>query len=201
MGASAITGGLGVGLSAYQAIKAGNDKKSAQRALNGLATPELVNAFKNQQVSTLGADLRKTEAGRNTASAIDAARSGGARTIIGSLGQIQDNNNKVNSEIGANLDEQQKAIDANKAQDDVNIRNTKEQRYNNDVSALSSQINSANDGIQQGIGNAINGATTVGSELGAKSKLAKDSATKYKSFFSSSDRNVPQNIGFVQKKY
>lgn len=193
MGASAITGGLGVGLSAYQAIKAGNDKKSAQRALNGLATPELVNAFKNQQVSTLGADLRKTEAGRNTASAIDAARSGGARTIIGSLGQIQDNNNKVNSEIGANLDEQQKAIDANKAQDDVNIRNTKEQRYNNDVSALSSQINSANDGIQQGIGNAINGATTVGSSLGAKTSGTTNLKTVSKTKLDTNPLNLKYN--------
>jgi hypothetical protein len=161
--ASPITAGLGAGLSIYSAIKAGSDKKKARKALENLQTPELVNAFKDQQVSTLGSDLRKQESGRTAASSIDALRGAGARGIIGGIGAVQDNNNRVNAEIGANLDEQQKNIDANKAQDDVNIRGIKENRYQSDVAGLSSQINSANDGIKQGIGNAINGATTAAS--------------------------------------
>lgn len=173
MGAAAITSGLGTGLSIYQAIDANGKKKKAQNALNDLQTPELVNAFKDQTVSTLGSDLQKQESGRNSATAINALRGGGTRAIIGGIGAVEDNTNKVNAEIGANLDMQKKDINMNIANDNVNIRNLKEQRYQSDVAGLSSQINAANDGVQQGIGNAINGATTAASAYDSARDKAK----------------------------
>lgn len=190
--ASPITAGLGAGLSIYQAIKAGSDKKKAKKALEALPVPELTNAFKNQQVSTLGADSMKQEAGRNTASSIDALRGGGTRAIIGGIGQVQANNNKVNADIAANLDEQQKNINMNVAQDDVNIRGLKENRYNNDVSALSSQINTAQDAKMQGIGNAINGATTAASAYDvARDKAKGRTGTDYTKVFGNMKKFSP----------
>jgi hypothetical protein len=140
--------------------------------LEALKTPDLVNAFKDQQVSTLGANVQRNEASRNSSTAIDALRGGGTRAIIGGIGAVQDNNNKVNADIGANLDEQQKAINVNKAQDDVNIRNMVESRYQDDVLGLSSQINSAEDSKQKNIANAFQGlyGASQGGFGGAKDK-------------------------------
>ena len=164
---SAVIGVAGLAYSAYSAIDENKKAKDAQKALEGLPTPELTNVAKDLQVSTLGADLRKEESARTTASAIDALRSGGQRTIIGGAGQIQANNDLVNQSISANLDEQQKAIDVMVAQDEQRIQGIKEQRYNNDVEALSSQINSANDAKAQAIGNAFTSASLIASS-GAK---------------------------------
>lgn len=168
--ASIATSALGTGYSIYSAFESNSRKKSAQNALNNLKSPELTNAFKDQQVSTLGSDLRRQEAGRNTASSIDALKGGGARAIIGGIGQVQANNNQVNAEIGANLDQQQKDINMNKAQDDINIRNIKENRYNNDVNSLSSQINSASDSENQSIANAFQGIGNISNSIGSKKK-------------------------------
>lgn len=160
-----VEGVVGMGMGVVQAIQARKREKKAQKALENLPIPELNNAFKNQQVSTIGADLRKQEAGRNSASAIGALRGGGARAIIGGIGKVQANNNQVNAEIGANLDEQQKDINMNIAQDETNLRGYKEDRYRSDVSALSSQLNSAINDKKQGIGNAIKGAYGIGGSM------------------------------------
>lgn len=163
--ASPISAGLGAGLSIYNAISEGNKKRSAQRALEGLEIPELRNVAENLQVSTRGADLRRDELGRNTASAMDAIRGGGARAIIGGVGGIQSNANRVNAEIGANLDEQQKDIDKLRAEDERRIQAVKEGRYESDVAGLSSQIDSANDAKNQSIANAYQGLSDLGSSL------------------------------------
>ena len=155
--ASPITAGLGAGFSIYNAISEGNKKRSAQRALEGLTAPPVTNVAENLQVSTRGADLRTAEAGRNTATAVDALRSGGARALIGGIGNVQANNNAVTAEIGANLDEQQKDIDRMKAEDERRIQGVNEQRYQSDVAGLSSQIDSANDAKNQSIANAYQG--------------------------------------------
>lgn len=155
---TAVIAGAGALYSTYSAIDQNNKAESAKKALEGLPTPQLTNVAKDLQVSTLGADLRKEESARTTASAIDALRSGGQRTIIGGTGQVQANNDLVNQSISANLDEQQKAIDVMEAQDEQRIQGVKEQRYANDVNALSSQINTATDAKNQAIGNVLNSA-------------------------------------------
>ena len=171
--ASPITAGLGAVTSVVGSVMDYKKKKKAENALNNLQTPELVNAFKDQQASTLGSDLQKQESGRNSSTAINALRGGGTRAIIGGIGAVEDNTNKVNAEIGANLDSQQKDINMNIANDNVNIRNMKESRYKDDVAGLSSQINAADDGMKQGIGNAINMATTAASAYDSARDKAK----------------------------
>lgn len=163
--ASPIMAGIGTGVSLFNAISEGRKKRSAQKALEALQAPELTNVAENLQVSTRGADLRKTEAGRNTATTMDAVRGGGARAIIGTVGKIQENNNAVNAEIGANLDEQQKDIDKLKAEDNRRIQGVNEKRYQDDVAGLSSQIDSANDSKNQSIANTVQGLSDVGNSL------------------------------------
>lgn len=176
--ASPISAGLGAGLSIYNAISEGNKKRSAQRALEGLATPELTNVAENLQVSTRGADLRTAEAGRNTATAVDALRGGGARAIIGGIGNVQANNNAVTAEIGANLDEQQKDIDRMIAEDNRRIQGVNEKRYESDVAGLSSQIDASQDAKNQSIANAYQGVSDLGNSLNpAKTATSTTSTT------------------------
>lgn len=56
-------------------------------------------------VSTMGSDLMREEAARNAAMSIDALR-GSDRALIGGIGQVQANNNNVNREVAATLDQQ-----------------------------------------------------------------------------------------------
>ena len=176
--ASPITAGLGAGFSIYNAISEGAKKRSAQRALEGLTAPPVTNVAENLQVSTRGADLRTQEAGRNTASSVDALRSGGARALIGGIGNVQANNNAVTSEIGANLEKKKKDIDRMKAEDERRIQVVNEQRYQSDVKGLSSQIDSANDAKNQSIANAYQGVSDLGSSLNpAKTATSTTSTT------------------------
>jgi len=172
--ASPALGGVGAGLSIINAISAGKKRKKANKALQNLQTPELTNVAENLQVSTRGADLRTQEAGRNTASSVDALKRGGARALIGGIGNVQANNNAVNAEIGANLDEQQKDIDRMVAEDERRIQGAKEQRYQNDVAGLSSQIDSANDMQNQAWANAFKGVSDAGNSLSGNKKDPND---------------------------
>lgn len=155
------SGILGAGYSLYSAISEGRKKRKAQKALEGLVTPEEKNVAENLQVSTRGADLRTQEAGRNTATSVDALKSGGARALIGGIGNVQANNNAVTAEIGADLDEQQKNIDIMKAEEERRLQGIRENRYQNDVSALSSQIDVADDAKKQAIANAYSGFSGI----------------------------------------
>ena len=162
MGVATATALVGAGISAYSAYDSAQKKKKAARALENLPTPETSNVAENLTVSTRGADLRKEEAGRTSASAIDALRGSGTRGVVGGVGNVVANNNAVNADIGANLDEQQKDIDRLKAEDERRIQGIDENRYQSDVAGLSSQIDSAEDSKRQGITNTIQGLGSAG---------------------------------------
>lgn len=142
--------------------------------------------------------MRTQEAGRTSASAIDALRGSGARGVIAGVGAVQAQNDLTTQSIGANLDEQQKNIDMIKANDNVRIQGVNENRYNNDVSALSSQYNSAQDAENQGIANTIQGlGSASASYSGAKN--TKDVATsKYKDKFGNPIK-FEEGIGYKPK--
>ena len=199
--ASPITAGLGAGFSIYNAISEGKKKRSAQRALEGLTAPPVTNVAENLQVSTRGADLRTQEAGRNTASSVDALRSGGARALIGGIGNVQANNNAVTAEIGANLDEQQKDIDRMKAEDERRIQGVNEQRYQSDVAGLSSQIDSANDAKNQSIANAYQGISDMANSYDVARDKSKGRTTTPTTTVNGSTNqfDTPANRRLVQK--
>ena len=56
-------------------------------------------------VSTMGSDLMREEAARSSAMSIDALK-GSDRALIGGIGQVQANNNNINREVAATLDQQ-----------------------------------------------------------------------------------------------
>lgn len=153
----AVIGGISMAGGAYQAIKGAKQARDAQNALNDLPIPELQNAYEGMQVSQLGANLQREEGARQFATGVDALRSGGIRGIIGGLGQMSEQQNLQNRQIAANLDEQQKQIRMAQAEDDARIRAMKEQRYQGDVSALSSQVSAGQASQMQGIKGAMQG--------------------------------------------
>lgn len=152
--AVAVAGG------AYQAISSAKQARDAKDALENLKIPEAKNVAEGLQVSTLGADLQKEELGRQYATGVDALRSGGIRGVIGGLGSLNAQQNLATRQIGADLDMQQKQIDQIQAQDEQRIQGVQEQRYQNDVAALSSQYNAGQQGMMQGISGAAQGVAS-----------------------------------------
>lgn len=165
--ASAVTGGLGVGMGLYQTIAGSKEKRDAQRALENYQRQQLENVQKDRTVSTLGSDLQREEQARLASSQISALQGAGTRGLIGGLARVETGNQRVNQQIGADLDMQQKEIDAAFAQDQANIRGMQENRENADISALSSQYQSGKQDQNTGFGNIIQGAGMLGNAFGS----------------------------------
>jgi len=136
---AAVAGGLGVVNGLSQMISGSKEKNQARNALENYQRQQLENVQENRTVSTLGSDLQREEQARLASTQVDALRGGGTRTLIGGLGRVESGNQRVNQQISANLDQQQKEIDAAIAQDDANIRGLQENREIGDIAALSSQ--------------------------------------------------------------
>lgn len=177
--ASAITGGLSVGMGLYQTIKGAKDKRNAANALNNYKRQELNNVQKDRRVSTLGANKKLEQQARLASTQVSALQGGGTRALVGGLGRVEAGNQNVNQQITADLDQQQKDIDAAIAQDDANIRSMQENREIGDISALSSQYTAGKQDQNTGMGNIIQGAGTLGNSIegmmGSKAGAAKAS--------------------------
>ena len=158
--------GISAGLGIYQAIKGSKEQRDASRALNEYQRQQLDNAYDNVQVSTRGADLQREEQARLASSQVDALQGAGTRALVSGLGRVETGNQRVNLGIGANLDEQQKAIDQMKAEDDVRIRMMQENREQNDINALSSQYQAGKQDANMGMGNIVQGFGSLGNQIG-----------------------------------
>ena len=154
---SAAAGALGAGMGLYQTIQGAKQAREAKNALENYQRQELTNVAEGLQVSTLGADLQREEQARLSASQVDAAAQAGTRGIVGSVGRIEAGNQRLNREIGADLDRQQKEIDQIRANDEQRIQGMTEQRQNADISALSSQYSAGEQMKYSGLGNIIAG--------------------------------------------
>lgn len=187
-----IAGGMSVVGGAYNMIQGSKQRSEAAKALEKYQRQELKNVAENLQVSTIGADRQREEQARLAATQIDALQGAGTRGIIGGMGRVEAGNQAVNADISANLDEQQKQIEAMKAEDDSRIRNMQENREIGDINALSSQYNAGNESFQQGIGQAISGVGAVANSIGSKSSTGNESAVKAEST-SSDISSTPNN--------
>lgn len=156
----------GIGFGIANMISGAKQSNDAKRALENYERQQLNNIAEGLQVSTLGADLQREEQARLASSQVQSAREGGARTMIGSLGKIQQGNQMVNRQIGADLDAQQKAIDQMRAEDEARIRAIQENREIADINALSSQINAGEQTRVNGISQGIQGLSTLGNSIG-----------------------------------
>lgn len=165
LGNAPIGGIATAGLGIYNIIRGSKEQRDASRALNEYQRQQLNNAYDNAQVSTRGADLQREEASRLASSQVDALQGAGTRGLVAGLGRVETGNQRVNLGIGANLDEQQKAIDQMKAEDDVRLRMMQENREQNDINALSSQYQAGKQDANMGMGNAIQGFGSIQNQL------------------------------------
>lgn len=143
-------------------------QKQAQSAIDNFQWQDLKNPFENLQVSRLGADLQREEAGRTTATSVEALRSGGTRGIIGGLGRVNAQNNLLNRQIGADLDQQQKRIDFARAEDDTRIRSMQEQRQANELQGYGQAMSVGLGMKHDGIGNVMNAVGAIGQMGGSQ---------------------------------
>ena len=167
----AVTGGI-----QYFSEKA-NQKKIAREIANMKEVP-LTNVADGMQVSTLGSDLQKEQQAQLAATQTAALQDGGTRALLGGLGRVSANSQDVNATIAANLDQQQNQIEQIKAEDEANIRATKENRKNAKLAALSSQYNAASQNATQGLSNVVQGLGMAGNALGSTSSSSGDATPK-----------------------
>jgi len=168
--ASIVSGGLGLVGGIYQTIQGAKERRDAERALNDYQRQELNNVAEGLQVSTLGSDLQRQEQARLASGQIGALREGGTRSLIGGLGRVEAGNQRVMAQTGADLDMQQKQIDQMRAEDEARIRSMQENREQNDINALSSQLQAGKQDQNMGMGNIIQGTGMLGGAIGGLGK-------------------------------
>lgn len=158
---SLISGVLGTGLGVYQAIQGSKDKKRAERELNEYERQTLNNAYDNIQISTVGSELMTQESQRTTANLINATRNAGLRGILGGIPKIQAQNNLANQEARKYLDDQVNQRQYAMAEDEIRLRNLKENRDIANISALSSQVDAGKQDMWNGITGAYKGVSSI----------------------------------------
>lgn len=177
-GVAAVTGGI-------QMIKAGKEKKKIAKEIAMQKQVPLTNIADVMQVFTRGADLKKEQQAQLSSTQIDALSDGGTRALVSGIGKVSSESQDVNSEIAANLDEQENNINNVRAQDNARIQNTQEQRQNAKLAALSSQYNAANQTQATAMGNIAQGVGMAGnayanSDHSSKEKGSSTKKTKIK---------------------
>jgi len=171
--ATAGAGALSAVTGAISMFSEGKNKKRIAREINNLPENKISNIADGMQVSTRGADLQKQEQGRLAATQMGALSDGGSRSLIGGIGRVAEQNQNVNAEIAANLDEQQNNITNVRAQDEQRIQSTKEQRANAKLAALSSQYNASSQNMAAGIGGIVGGLGMAGTSAADSGLFAK----------------------------
>lgn len=156
--AAATTAVLGLGMSAYQMVDGISREKKNQRALDDYERQELDNAFKEIQISTYGADLLREENARTSAGLIDSARQGGSRSIIGGIPRIVGATNQINQEAGRLIDGQVVNREYAIAGDNARIEGITENRDNQNINALSSQVQAGRQDFMSGMMGAASAA-------------------------------------------
>jgi hypothetical protein len=160
-----ISGALGSNFGLYNTIVGARQARDAEKALENYERQELENIANGLSVSTLGADLLREENARVSASNVEALRGAGTRGIIGGSGRVGAETNRMNREIAADLDRQQRQIDEIGARDQAVIRNMQENREIGDISALSSQITAGQNQQQMGMGQFLKGVGSVEEQI------------------------------------
>lgn len=141
---------IGAGLAAYQVYEGQQQKKKAQRELNDYKRVDLNNAYENVPISTVGSDLMKEQTSVLASDLVDVARNSTPRVAMGMVPKIQSGINKNNQETRAYIDNQITNRNYAVAGDNIRIQGVKEGRDNQNINALSTQIQSGKQDMWSG---------------------------------------------------
>jgi hypothetical protein len=155
---SAATGAYG-GISKH--FEGKKMQKRGQKLIDNFEFSDLDNVQEDRQVSTRAADLAVEQGNIMAATSTEAIRSGGARALAGGLGRVQARQNDTVNQAGANLDMQEKEIQAATARDNAAIRSMRENREVNELSGYGQMMN-------VGMGMKYQGVTDVYNTLAEK---------------------------------
>lgn len=172
MGAATIIAGVTAVAGAGKAISGAKQKRDAKRAARRFKRQKLKNVQEGRRISTLGADLAVEEQARATASTVDALSSGGVRGVVGGAANVVGANNRNARAIGAGLDQQQLEIDRAIAADNARIQSIQENRDNQELQNIQSQVNAGNQQMWDGFGDIAAG---IGGIASSTSKSASNS--------------------------
>jgi hypothetical protein len=166
LGAVAPFASVGIGI--LEGLKGAKDAKRAREARQDLMNnrQELRNVTEGMRVSTMGAELQTQEAQRRFATSVDALKSGGVRGLVGGLGQMEQGQQNLQAQIGADLDKQQTEIDRMAAIDESRIRDMKESREEFEIGSLAGEEAAGRERMMSGIGIAAGGLTSMVPEAG-----------------------------------
>lgn len=135
--------------------------RAAQEAIDNYRRQTLQNAYSDVGVSRLGADLMREENARAMATSVDALRSGGIRGL-GMIGQVQQNTNRLNQGLAADLDRQQYGLNMARAQDTATMRAMQEQREMQDLAGLGRQLEAGRQDYHGGLQDVSQGLLSMG---------------------------------------
>lgn len=147
---------IGGAISGFGKIKKGKQmERAGQQGIDNFEWQDLANPYKDLAISTAGTDLATDNLATNTATAVNALRSGGTRGVVGGVGRVQANANQVNKELAANLDMQQKNKDFAAAGQDVNNQNTMDIRQGNELAGYGNMMDVGMDMQTNGMGDLV----------------------------------------------
>lgn len=152
MALPAVLLGISAAASLAQTISGLSRRSRAKRLLEDFERQELKNVADQLKVSTLGAELQSQEAQRRFATSVDALRSAGVRGVVGGLPAVEAQQQRLQRQIAADLDRQQKQIDLIRAQDEARIRQIQEQRESMEIAGLGSEMAAGSREFQTGLG-------------------------------------------------
>jgi hypothetical protein len=165
---TAIALGVSAAASTAQAVSGAARASKAKKALENFQRQELKNVTEGMRVSTLGAELQTQEAQRRFATGVEALRSGGVRGVVGGLTGMEQQQQQLQRQISADLDQQQQAIEQARVQEEANIRSMTEQRESSQIAGLGAEIAAGRQQVNAGLtglGQTALSAATMG--LGA----------------------------------
>lgn len=148
---SAVVGGVGLAMSGYQTIQGMKDRNAAKNAINNYDRQDLVNPYKDIQISTVGTDLMREEAGRTSANLIDLVSNAGQRAILSAIPKIQSNTNDLNREAQVSIDNQVQRREYAIAEGENNVMGMTEARENADLAGLGRQLEVGRQDMWSGI--------------------------------------------------
>lgn len=177
---------IGLGVSAAgsigQMISGASRARKAKKALENYQRQELKNVTEGLRVSTLGAEMQTQEAQRRFATTVDALQSGGVRGLVGGLGAAEQQQQQVQQQIGANLDQQQAQIERMRAQDEARIQGMQEAREQQDIAGMGAELASGRQTMNAGLTGLMQtglSAFSMGAGAGAGKAAGTMSAGKY----------------------
>lgn len=133
---AAIAGGLAAATGGFQLFQGMKQTREAKKALENFERQDLENAYKDMGISTVGSELMREEAGRTTASLVDASRNAGIRGVFGAIPKIVAQSNSQNRDAQLYLDNQVQDRNRLVAQDNIRIQSMQEARDNQELQGI-----------------------------------------------------------------